>query len=281
MKKICTTVRYQLAKLRDYHISTYAASASFFIITAVIPLLVLLLFLLDHISISIEEFIDMATEILPTIVGDLLYQYVEEFHSTEAISISLIILLWTASKSMLGLIDGLNAIAGVNDTRNFLFKRLICIGYTFALIIALLIHLSIRVFGHHIGTVFLSQAPEITKLFFISAYSTGLTLILLLTLLFALIYTVFPNKELRFRAQLPGALLASVGWLGFSTLFSIYINQHGNLSSLYGSLSAIIFAMLWLYCCMYILFLGAVFNLNYVLKFKRLITFTLPLGKRT
>ena len=64
----------------------------------------------------------------------------------------------------------------------------------------------------------------------------------------------------------PGAMIASVGWIAYSVLFAFYIDNFSNYAPLYGSLTAVILLMLWLYSCMYILFLGAEINLYYIRK---------------
>ena len=160
---------------------------------------------------------------------------------------------------MLGLLDGLNAIADVNDTRNFIFKRIICMGYILVLIVGLLVNLGLRVFGHHILELLMEIAPGVAQIFSLLMNLRGLTLFFILALVFLLIYTFFPNKKMRVLWQIPGALFTSLGWLVFSWLFSIYVNQMANMS-LYGGLTTVILAMLWLYFCMYIVFIGALLN---------------------
>ena len=82
----------------------------------------------------------------------------------------------------------------------------------------------------------------------------------LLTLLFWAILCVFPNRRIPLLRALPGAAGASLGWLGFSSLFSVYVQHFGSYSVFYGSLAGIAMAMLWLYVCMSILFYGGVLN---------------------
>ena len=60
--------------------------------------------------------------------------------------------------------------------------------------------------------------------------------------------------------HIPGGLFSSVGWLVFSYLYSLYINNFPGASKVYGSLSAVCLIMLWLYFCMMILLLGAELN---------------------
>jgi membrane protein len=259
------TLRYYTKKFGSYHVSTYAASASFFIITAIFPLLMLVLSILSFTPLSTQDFLDMVANLLPESFGPLLSRVTDDLLTTSAtaLSVSLVATLWTASKSMLGLLDGLNAIADVNDTRNFIFKRIICMGYMLVLILGLLINLGLRVFGQHILSLLETATPRLARLFSGAMDLRGLTLFLIIALVFVLIYTFFPNKKLKFYLQIPGALFTSLAWLLFSELFSIYVNQFGQFSPLYGGLTTVILAMLWLYFCMYIVFIGAVINKGY------------------
>ena len=59
---------------------------------------------------------------------------------------------------------------------------------------------------------------------------------------------------------MPGAVLAAVGWLIFSKLFSLYVSYFSNYSNIYGSVYAIALGMLWLYICLSILFYGGALN---------------------
>jgi membrane protein len=259
------TLRYYARKFGSYHISTYAASASFFIITAIFPLMMLALSIVSYTPLSTQDFLDMIGMILPDSFEPLLSRVTESMTTTSATALSLSLLgtLWTASKSMLGLLDGLNAIAAVNDTRNFVFKRMICMVYMLVLILGLLFNLALRVFGQYIHAKLLTSAPRLAQLFSSVMELRGLTLFVVVSLVFVLIYTFFPNKKLKFYMQIPGACFTSLAWLLFSTLFSIYVGRVGQFSALYGSLTMLILAMLWLYFCMYIVFIGAVLNKVY------------------
>ena len=74
------------------------------------------------------------------------------------------------------------------------------------------------------------------------------------------LYTWLPYERQDIRLQLPGALISTVGWIGCSYGFSIYFNYFGNYSYMYGSLTAVVILMLWLYACICILFFGAEIN---------------------
>ena len=80
------------------------------------------------------------------------------------------------------------------------------------------------------------------------------------TALFPAIFVVLPNRRNRIRDSLPGAMFSSGGWLIFSDLYSVYVENFAPLSSVYGSVYAVALSMLWLYCCISILFYGGALN---------------------
>jgi membrane protein len=270
--KNLSTLRYYAKKFGAYHISTYAASASFFIITAIFPLLMLTMSIISYTPLDAQSFLDMVSNLMPSSFQPLFYSIAEstKTSSMTTLSVSLVVILWSAAKSMLGLLDGLNAIADVNDTRNFVFKRIVCIGYMLLLILGLMFNLALRVFGQHILSLLEKDLPRLASIFSALMDFRGLTLFLVMGLVFVLIYTFFPNKKMRVYMQVPGALFASLAWMAFSSLFSIYVNNVSSFSVLYGSLGMMIMVMLWLYFCMSIVFIGAVINRMYPSVFWRL-----------
>ena len=78
--------------------------------------------------------------------------------------------------------------------------------------------------------------------------------------LLLLIYTYVPGGRRTPRSQLPGTIFATAGWLVFSRVFSFYILHFWRLSYIYGSLTAVILIILWLYVIINLLFLGAGLN---------------------
>ena len=80
------------------------------------------------------------------------------------------------------------------------------------------------------------------------------------TAVFSAVFMVLPARNHGFWESLPGALLACLGWLVFSNLYSIYVEHFANLSNIYGSVYAIALYMLWLYCCMSIVLSGGALN---------------------
>lgn len=161
---------------------------------------------------------------------------------------------------MYGLLTGLNTIYGVAEDRGYLYTRSISVLYTFLFVIVLLLTLLLHVFG---GTLmkFVRQLnlPGMTVLLDILDMRL-LFLLVLQSLLFTAMFMFLPNRRNRFWESLPGGLLASIGWLLFSNLYSIYVTHFPSYANIYGSVYAIAISMLWLYCCLEIIFFGGALN---------------------
>ncbi len=57
-----------------------------------------------------------------------------------------------------------------------------------------------------------------------------------------------------------GAVFTTISWYLISFFFSIYVNIFTGFSIIYGSLATITLIMMWLYTIIYVIFLGAEFN---------------------
>lgn len=86
-------------------------------------------------------------------------------------------------------------------------------------------------------------------------------LLLLSVGVLSVLYRWGPDRHpRRLRYIWPGALLASLVWLLASAIFSIYVEHWGNYEATFGSVSAAVVLLLWLYNSAQIFVLGAAFN---------------------
>ena len=89
--------------------------------------------------------------------------------------------------------------------------------------------------------------------------SRGLLFFALVTVINALLFRYVPHRELSFRRQLPGAAFAAAVWLAFSRVYSWAVDRF-RFFSVYGGLAIVIISLFWMYCSLYIMFLGAWLN---------------------
>lgn len=244
-------------------IPLYAANASFFIVMAVFPALLLLLGLLRYTSLEVERLGEMLSGILPEALlegAEELILLTYDATSAYTLGLSSVTTLWSASRSVYGLLTGLNAVYGAEESRGWFYTRFVSVAYTFALLLVLILTLGLHVFGTGL-LAFLVRASHPFLRFLLGLVDLRFVLLLVLqTAVFTAMFMVLPNRKNSFQSSLPGALLASLGWLTFSNLFSIYVEHFAHLTNVYGSVYAIALSMLWLYCCMAIVFYGGALN---------------------
>ena len=77
----------------------------------------------------------------------------------------------------------------------------------------------------------------------------------------AALFRFAPNRAApHWRMVLPGAVFTAVGWLVLTLGFGIYVSQFGNYNATYGSLSAVVVLLTWLYLSAFVLLFGAELN---------------------
>ena len=246
-----------------YRISVHAANAGYFIILAVFPTLILVLSLLRYTGLDVRDLIGFLEGFLPpALLPEAEALIMETYRSTSraTVGLSAFTALWAASRGIYSLLTGLNAVYGLSESRGWLYTRLISVVYTFLFLLVLLLTLVLHVFGTAVVEL-LSQSRLPFWRFLTGIIDLRFFLLLFLqTALFTAMFMVLPNHRYGFSASIPGALLSSIGWLVFSQLFSLYVEQISNYGNLYGSVYALAISMLWLYFCLSILFYGGALN---------------------
>ena len=263
MGKVIRRVGVFVGYFRSLHIPVYASHAGFFIVLSVFPSLVLLLSLLRYTGLQVDHLTELLSGVLPKALLPAAEKLiVSTYRSTTGtlVSLSAVTALWSASRGFLGLCTGLNCVYGVKESRGYFRTRLMCVVYTFGFLLVLLLTLILQVFGSSV-----SQWLPVAESGAVSLLERVLDLrffllLILQTALFTAIYVVLPNRKNRFPESLPGALLASMGWLVFSDLYSVYVEHFKGMSVIYGSVYAVALSMLWLYFCVSIIFYGGAVN---------------------
>lgn len=259
------TIRLFMRKMRDDLIGPFSAQAAFFIILSFFPFAMFLLTLIQYIpSLSEGILLDFARKIMPDGLNSFIISIIREIFSKASgtvISLAAITALWSASKGFLAIVRGLNSVYEIQETRNYFKLRIICTFYTLVFAIALILTMVLLVFGNSIYLWIQQKIPVLNDLALI-LISLRTTLVLgVLVIFFTALYVLIPNRHSTIMTELPGAVISSAGWLGFSYLYSFYIENMGSYSYMYGSLTAIVLFMFWLYACMYIMFFGAEVNI--------------------
>lgn len=263
-KRWITNVKNFAFNVASMQIPVYAANACYFLMLSIFPVLLLILASLRYTSVSANDLIDLVARVLPSaLVPAVESLIVSTYYNSSGtlVSVSAVAALWSASRGIYGLITGLNHIYGVHEDRSYVYTRGISVVYTFVVLIMLVMSLVLDVFGQSlISRIDIESRPLMALLAGIIDWKS-LWLLVVQILVFTLIYMVLPNRRNRFLRSLPGAIVAAVGWQGFSALFSIYVElMLDGYTNIYGSIYTIAIGMLWIYWCMCILLFGGVLN---------------------
>lgn len=264
MLKLIQFIQTILDKIRRDQIGAYAAQSAYFIILSFFPFVMLVMTLLRYLPINSDTLITALIDLVPASSTDVITSILNEIlekSSGTLLSITIITLLWSAGKGLMAVTRGLNSVHEIDETRNYVVLRVISTFYTLLFAIMIIFTLIFLVFGNRLYVWISSYFPPLNHVAAFVISIRTFTSLLLLTFFFMLFYKVLPAKRLNFRHQIPGAIFSSTGWLLCSYAFSIYVDFSKNISYMYGSLAGIILLMLWLYFCMYIMFLGSELNL--------------------
>ena len=251
-------------------IAPHAAATGYFIVLSVFPLLVLVLALLRYTGLQVETLTDLLEGFLPAALMPAARRLILSTYqntSGTVVSLSAFTGLWSASRGIYGLLTGLNAIYGVRENRGYFHIRAVSVLYTFLFLLMLVATLVLNVFGITLLQRLPLQNTGVLQFLWELTDFRFLLMLLLQTALFTAAFMALPNCRNTFRGSLPGAVLASLGWLIFSDLYSVYVENFSGYANIYGSVYGIALSMLWLYFCLSIVFYGGA--LNHYLKLKK------------
>lgn len=252
-----------IKEISEHRLSAFAAQATLFIILSAFPFLILLLSIFNLLPLSVDNLIENLNLFLPENIIPAIRSVIGEISDSAAdmyfISANILTIIWSSGRGFAAVRHALNFVNHAKETRDFITVRIISSFYTLGLIIFLLLLLMLLVSGRQLSHI--ATLPLLSYFFRLLLYNRTLISFVVLFVFFTFLYRTVPNCSFPLRRQIPGAIFSACGWLTFSFFFSLYTAYLSNLSLIYGKLSVIIVFIIWLYSCMYILFLGA--ELNY------------------
>jgi len=261
VKRIYKNIKHITAYVGRRQIPTIAASGAFWFFLSLVPLVIMTVSLLPYTSVTQEQLMAVLVMVIPESLVQLLDNILMDVYASNSavLSISLLVTVWSAAQGFSALIRGLEVVYEQKDRAGYFHRRLRGIVYLVLLLASILLAIVLMGLGRVILDMLTDFLPMLADFFAFLARFRYLPVVCFLTLAFAVIYRWGPTLDQPFRQQLPGALLAAVGWSVFSWIFSTYVRMTGGYGT-YGSLSTVVAVMLWLYYCMSILLFGAVFN---------------------
>ena len=245
--------------------AAYSALLSFFPVLMAVAL-ILVHFKAQAVASVISRFL---FEVVPPGTQQMvLRQFTVRGEKPESLMVlALLVSLWSASGLILSLIDGFNAVYKVPTNRPMVPARLVAFALEFGSVLPSLGAAALILSGSR------TELWVVTRLGMIAQGQQLVGWVLLLgkiaryAIAFAAVastmmglYKYGPNRPQKWRDIWPGALVATVLWLGATLGFSWYVRNIAHYNLFYGSMGAVIALILWLDLLSLITLYGCAFN---------------------
>jgi membrane protein len=252
-------------EISNDRIGTIAAGTTFFILLALFPALAAMVSLYGLIADpqTIQEHLTDLSGLVPAAMLDMVREELTRLSQTQtetlgiSFVIGLLVALWSANNGMKALFDALNVAYGEAEKRGFFKLLMTSMMFTAGAVVFFILVLNV-VIGIPLVVKFLNLGPVADALVSILP-----PIVLFAVAIFgiAVLYRYGPSRTApKWRWITPGSAFAAVVWVIGSALFSWYLANWGDYSATYGSVGAIIGAMMWIYISMWIVLVGAEIN---------------------
>jgi len=229
------------------NLALLAAGVAFYALLSLVPALAAMVSIYGLVAdpSEIDRQVSDVLAAAPTEVRELVSQQLESVTSQSGgglgltVVISVLLALWSASSGMKHLMTAINVAYDEEETRGFLKLRLSALALTVGAIVFAAVALAV-----------IAAVPLAFPLLALGVVA-GL----------AVLYRYAPDRDQpKWSWTAPGTIVAAVGWVIASLLFSLYTATMGSYAETYGALGAVVVLMLWLMITAAMIVIGAEVN---------------------
>ncbi|HZH54335.1 MAG TPA: YihY/virulence factor BrkB family protein, partial [Sphingobacteriaceae bacterium] len=243
-----------------------ASSLAYNFMLAIFPGMIFLFTLIPYIPIANfqEQLLEFVELVMPTnaflAVESTLSDIVQN-QNRGLLSIGFILATFFSTNGMSALMLSFNKSSLIAESRSWGRQRLVAIGLTLVLVIALTVGMGVFTLAGYV-IAYLRETFEVRTAFWTFLISAARWIILFVIYFFtvSILYKFGPASTNKSKFFSPGATLATILAILTLSAFAFYINQFGAYNKLYGSIGTLIVIMIWLYLNSLILLVG--FELN-------------------
>lgn len=260
--KLIPTLCIVREKLKDPYYQGKPAELSFYFTMSLIPTLLLLTKLLGTFAITSEILQKLLAEYLSEKGLDVMRTFLTSSQSGGISVIFIGLALWGASKAQFALMGVSNyAYTGNIRVNGYVLERLRAIKNSLFMLLLLLFGLILLVYGDVIfkallvifGDTFTQVAERIFGNHFSLLWSLVRWVLGVVLYAAAVLYTLYnaPTQKMKLRQVVPGSLIASVGMVVVTAVYSAFTNYSiqgsNSMNSIYGSFSSVIALLFWFF----------------------------------
>ena len=258
-----STVSALAPRIREHNLTLVAAGVAFYAFLAFVPALIAFISIYGLVADpdDVTQQVEDVASALPQEVRDfLVFQLTSISEANPAgVSLTLVIAigiaLWSASGGMAALITGIHVAHEHDEPKSFVAKR----GKAVFLTIGAIVFLSVVIFVIAALPPLLSDAGlgSAGRIAFGVLRWPILAAVMISGIGLLYRFALSDNPPARYGFLTAGAVVATVGWLIVSALFSLYTANFASYSKTYGALASIVVLLLWLWLSSLLVLVGA------------------------
>jgi membrane protein len=258
-------VRRAVRAFRRHHLTTAAAALAYYAFLSIPSALLIAvgLFSLFAGPPAITTVIGKLNHLVPSQATSLLQGSLQTLTRRQTSGITVLAIggalaLWSLTGAMESVMWGTNMAYGVEEQRSFLRRRLIALGMIGFALVGFALLFGTLVLGPHLAKWIGNAAGSRSAVETIWWVANWPILVAGLLLAFAGVMYLAPNHDRRrWRFFSFGSILALAIWLVVSGAFAFYVSRFGSYNKTWGSLSAVVVMLVWLWLSSVALLLGA------------------------
>ncbi len=230
-----------------------AAELAYYFFLALFPALIFAVALFGFLPVSglVPQLVNKLNTVAPHDVADIIVRQLTQLtHSggnTSLLTLGMVGTIWSSSAAVASIIDTLNQVYEIKESRAWWRVKLRAIMLTIGLIIFFLVAMLLVLAGPivanwldstlHLGSTIITlwQVVRWIGAFFLAVLGIDI------------VYNFGPDAETKWVWITPGSLVATVLWIISSIGFRLYLAYFGSYNATYGALGGIIVLLLWFY----------------------------------
>ncbi|MGR3634202.1 MAG: YihY/virulence factor BrkB family protein [Limimaricola soesokkakensis] len=259
------TLKRVYSEIGDDHVSLIAAGCAFYGLLAIFPGIVAAMAIagLFFEPSTVVDQLQALSGFLPQQAAEIVLSQAKEVAGSEegglglAALFGILVAIYSASKGVQSLMEGLNVAFEVEESRGLVKFNLVKLALTLGMILGFLLIIAVAA----LLPAVLGVLPWGATTEWIINLVRWPVLLILVALGLAILYRYGPDRgDKKWRWITPGAGLACLLWLVGSIGFAFYVRNFGGYNETFGALGGVIVLLMWLWLSSFIVLMGAEFD---------------------
>lgn len=179
---------------------------------------------------------------------------------TGFLSIGIVTTIWAASSGLMSMIDALNKVYGVQETRGYLKRLGLAVLMVFVVALLVLSTFGLLTVGGDIDRWLVAHSLWLFDKPILWRSIRWITSVIVLGLGIAILDRTLPDMRRPWRDTMPGVAFTLAGWLLSTVGFNVYAEHVATFNKTYGVLGVFVLLMIWIYLLCLVVLIGAEIN---------------------